>query len=363
MEKRNNLVEFARFMFSLLVIGYHVQMSFSGDEINFFENGALAVEFFFLISGYFLARSIEKINSKENSNFVLDSCCFMANKVKGILPTHLTAITAIIIVILVCDMSNAGTLIVQGLPSLFLVQEFIVWNNAYANALIVPEWYISSMLICMAIMVPIAILLRKKIKGVFVVLVLLGVLGVLAIIVGLCMNWTFTTTFVYDLRGWGEMCIGMFAYYLSNMLSKKQYKSALTNILKIVEIVGYSIPMILGFIPMNATLQPVFMGVAVVGVFVAISITFAGKGIAISNSKLNAVLGYLGSLSLAMYLFHPVIISLLDYTYIGIEDWAKYLIVFVATLVLAAFFNLIVGLIRKFIAKIKSDKKQLNEIS
>ncbi len=64
MIKRNNLVEFARFLFSVLVIGYHVQMSFSGDGIDLFENGALAVEFFFLISGYFFARSIEKLKNK-----------------------------------------------------------------------------------------------------------------------------------------------------------------------------------------------------------------------------------------------------------------------------------------------------------
>ena len=53
MTKRNNLVEFARFMFSLLVIGYHIQMSLGDSKINFFENGALAVEFFFLVSGFF----------------------------------------------------------------------------------------------------------------------------------------------------------------------------------------------------------------------------------------------------------------------------------------------------------------------
>ena len=114
MVKRNNLVEFARFLFSVLVIGYHVQMSFSGNGIDWFENGALAVEFFFLISGYFLARSIEKINAKENGNVALDSCRFMGNKVKGVLPVHLTAIVLMIIVLLACDLSNAGSLILKG---------------------------------------------------------------------------------------------------------------------------------------------------------------------------------------------------------------------------------------------------------
>ena len=68
MRGRNNLVELARFLFSILVVGYHIQMTFSGDSIDFFENGAVAVEFFFLISGYFLARSVEKISTKEKYN-------------------------------------------------------------------------------------------------------------------------------------------------------------------------------------------------------------------------------------------------------------------------------------------------------
>lgn len=45
-KQRNNLVELAWFLFSLLVIGYHVQMTWAGDGSQFFAGGALAVEFF-----------------------------------------------------------------------------------------------------------------------------------------------------------------------------------------------------------------------------------------------------------------------------------------------------------------------------
>ena len=53
MKSRNNLVEFARFLFSILVVGYHIQMTFLDDGAHFFANGALAVEFFFLNIGLF----------------------------------------------------------------------------------------------------------------------------------------------------------------------------------------------------------------------------------------------------------------------------------------------------------------------
>lgn len=346
MTKRYNLVEFARFMFSLLVIGFHVQMSFSDNAINLFENGSLAVEFFFLISGHFLARSIEKINAKENNNTTIETGRFMCNKVKGILTTHLTAITMIIAVVFTFDLCNAGAIILHGLPSIFLAQQFSVWNNAYASALIVPEWYLSAMLICMAIMTPIAISLRKKIRGELVILVLLGVLGVGVVIYSLCMNWAFTTTFVYDLRAWSEMCVGMFSYYLSAFLAKKELNRAGTVVLKIIEISGYSVPLILGIIPISSEWEPVCMAVTVIGVLFAITITFADKGVSITNLKLNCIFGYLGSISLAMYLFHPIVISIIDYAYIGVSGWAKYFTVFAATSVLAVLFNSIVSLIK-----------------
>ena len=58
---RNNIVELGRFIYSLLVLGYHVQFSYKDDKVDPFENGALAVEYYFLLSGYFLARSLEKL--------------------------------------------------------------------------------------------------------------------------------------------------------------------------------------------------------------------------------------------------------------------------------------------------------------
>jgi peptidoglycan/LPS O-acetylase OafA/YrhL len=73
---RNNIVELFRFIYSLLVVGYHVQFSYSDEKIDFFENGALAVEFFFLLSGYFLARSLEKLG-KDEQTFLLKKFTFL----------------------------------------------------------------------------------------------------------------------------------------------------------------------------------------------------------------------------------------------------------------------------------------------
>ena len=38
-ERRNNVVELARFLYSLLVVGYHVQMTWAESDLSFFEGG------------------------------------------------------------------------------------------------------------------------------------------------------------------------------------------------------------------------------------------------------------------------------------------------------------------------------------
>ena len=158
------------------------------------------------------------------------------------------------------------------------------------------------------------------------------------------------------------MCVGMFAYYLSTVIAKKDLKTAPSVTLKVVEMICYCAPIILGFIPISKSLEPVCMVVAVVCIFVAISITFAGKGVAVTNSKVNKAFGYLGSLSLAIYLFHPVIITLLEYVG-GLKIWAIYAIVFAVSIVSAVIFNLIVMLFKRLIKSIKSRKAENTEIA
>lgn len=54
---KNGLIEFMRFFFSLWVLYFHSYVPFKN---NYFSDGDLAVEFFFVLTGFFLARSMKK---------------------------------------------------------------------------------------------------------------------------------------------------------------------------------------------------------------------------------------------------------------------------------------------------------------
>ncbi len=350
MKSRNNLVEFERFLFSMLVIGYHVQASFLTEKTDFFEWGALAVEFFFILTGFFFASSVEK-SCLDEGNFLKKSGLFIGKKVVGVLPEHIIAIVAVLIVIGICDASSFVDKLLNGLPSVFFVQMFVIWDSSFSNALIVPEWYISSMLVCLLFMTPIAFALRRKIKGVLVSIVLVVILVVILVIGGFSFNWAFPMNFIYNLRAWGEMFVGMFAFYLAKKISSKETDCKYSAVLKVLEIVLYTVPVLLGIIPLDSYLSFVGMIVAVVCVFFAICITFSGNGIQISNKNVNKVFGFLGSISLATYLFHPIIIELIDYVYIDVAEWVKYLIVFSSTIVLSILYKLIANLIKATITR------------
>ena len=357
---RNNLVELGRFVYSLLVLGYHVQFSYSDDEVDFFENGALAVEFYFLLSGYFLARSLEKLVKDEKTAFFKKVYNFMKNKITALLNVHFLSIIVVIIIILCFDISSFWDKFLNGIPSIFFVQMAIVWSGDFNKALIVPEWYLSAMLFCMLFMVIIFLLLGQKVKGIYSTIILVGILILITVIVGLITSWKFNENIVYDIRAWGEMSIGMFSYYFSVYIKNKTFGNIFNLILKIVEMIGYSLPVIFGIIPVSTNYQAYLMMITVICEFLAVTITFSEKGNIIKNQNLNKAFGYLGAISLPIYLFHPVIITLIDYIKKSIPKWVKYLIVFPLTLILSFLYRIVADCLNEKMKQKENEKQKEN---
>lgn len=358
---RNNIVELFRFIYSLLVVGYHVQFSYSDEMIDFFENGALAVEFFFLLSGYFLARSLEKLGKDEQTSFIKKVYLFMKNKIDALLNVHFLSIIVVIIIILCCDIKSFKDKFLPGIPSIFFVQMIIVWSGDFNKALIVPEWYLSAMLICMLFMTPIFLLLLKLLKGIYSTIILVGIILVITIITGFATSWKFNENIVYDMRAWGEMCVGMFSFYLSNYVKKKNYGNIMIFFFKFLELFGYSLPVIFGFLPISLSYQAYLMAITVVCEFCAVFITFAEKGNIIKNQKINSAFGYLGAISLPIYLFHPVLITLIDYINKNMPRWAKYLIVFPITIILSFLYKIIADCLNNKFKEKEKDKEKEKE--
>ncbi len=75
---KNSLIELFRFLFALWVLYYHDYVPYKGEM---FGQGYLAVEFFFVLSGFFLMRSMEKCTQRTTKEGLLS---FLKHRFKGI---------------------------------------------------------------------------------------------------------------------------------------------------------------------------------------------------------------------------------------------------------------------------------------
>ena len=75
---KNSLIELFRFLFALWVLYYHSFVPYKGEM---FGQGYLAVEFFFVLSGFFLMRSIDKYIHRPTKEGLLS---FLKHRFKSI---------------------------------------------------------------------------------------------------------------------------------------------------------------------------------------------------------------------------------------------------------------------------------------
>lgn len=57
--KRNGAIDFWRFIFSLLIVFCHMTLcpSFYYNDVKWFKSASIGVEFFFILSGFLMAKS------------------------------------------------------------------------------------------------------------------------------------------------------------------------------------------------------------------------------------------------------------------------------------------------------------------
>jgi peptidoglycan/LPS O-acetylase OafA/YrhL len=95
MTKRNSLIELYRFFFSLIVIKSHGMFPYTG---RFFPTGRVSVEFFFVLSGFLLVRTLTRYNDRPYLRGVME---FTISKLRPIaIPTVIALVFNVVYKIL-----------------------------------------------------------------------------------------------------------------------------------------------------------------------------------------------------------------------------------------------------------------------
>lgn len=303
MNQRNGKIEFFRFAFSIIVVLFHLNYTYFNNhyhvtnEITFFSHGCIGVEFFFLVTGWLFAKSCYK---KQKMPCILgkDTIQFVGHKWFSVFPFHLIAFIATFISYIFLKKLSLTEIIVhffQSIPNLFLVQKI----GIYANNIIGEEWYISVMILSLAVLYPICrkyyeIFTRviSPLAGIFLVGYLYQKYGCLS------------NTSVWDgffqkiqIRAFAEICLGVFAFECSRFISRLHFSTVQKWILSILEY-GCYIAVILFTCASVSAKYEVY---ALYALMIAVILSFSEVTYGLSLFQ-NRVIFFLGKLSLPLYL-------------------------------------------------------------
>lgn len=346
---RNGKIDLFRFLFSVAIAIFHFNCSVKYPN-EIFSKAYIAVEFFFLVSGYLMAKSISKLDKQNNIDVVKESLTFMKNKYLSFFPYHI-----FIVVITVAawipyfnlSLTDWAVKVANAIPAFLLLQMF-GFNSA---DWLFPEWYLSAMIIVMFILTPVMIKYRR-IYSYYIA----PVVSLIAISIVFKYKDTLDVTTAWNgfvclglLRAFGEISLGFTIYAVAESGIIEKFNK---YFLLLTELICY----ICIFIYMNKTLNP-SIEISILFLFIiAVTISFSPK--ASCRFLNNKVIYFLGKISLPIYLCH----SLVRY-YITKNVWthggyASYLVFFlIITLVLSLICLLTVDGIKYLISKRKHIKE------
>ena len=166
MSQKNAVIELLRFVYASCIIFFHVSrfdlhtamdtiVTLGPWNVCLFRMGNLSVEFFFVVSGYLMASSVYRVISsgqKSDVSIGEETCSYLFRKVRSIYPYYALAFSYIAVVVLLIDRDISY--ILKCLPSLIFLQRTGISEESFVSL----AWYVSSMLMAMAVIYP---LLKK----------------------------------------------------------------------------------------------------------------------------------------------------------------------------------------------------------
>lgn len=300
--KKNLSIELYRFLFSVLVALFHFK-EYDLEHHHLFIWSCLGVEFFFVLSGFFLMKNL--IHYLDNHMDDFFPVIFIFKKYKLFFPY----------VFLFC--------FINGLYNIIFLKFNIIeyFLNSFWEILLLSEtgvanpynttWYLSAFIIATFFILCTIKLLKKNFIYIFCPFIILIGLAFLSqhhgsIISGIYINLFFSDSI---LRALVSMCIGCIIYYIHNETHKKFknyiYKHNLQNLISLLESILYVAIFYLMIFVDNEYMGRFSLIIPFIFGFL-IYLSFNGFSIT-ANIKNNKLIYYLGKISFYIYLDNLVI--------------------------------------------------------
>lgn len=234
---RNGEIDLFRFIFAVIVFSFHFEYTPA-----IFKSGYLCVEFFFVLSGYFLMQHIEK-NKNTAINPTITICNYAKNRLKRLYASYFIAcVAAYVIRFLVLSDISIRTVINKGIWEILMLQTL---GFEFSTTVV---WYVSALLIASLILY----LLSYCLKDYFLPVIFFGSIVILSF---LCqknqqLSSMNNLLIVSDglLRGLAELSLGCILFKLT-----KAFPDSLNKFRKFLFVPKYlSLAIILYFMTKDA---------------------------------------------------------------------------------------------------------------
>lgn len=306
-KKRNGKIEFFRFIFCIIIILFHCNRIL-GDggskeswRLGLFPRGYIGVEFFYFVSGYLLANSLFLSREKNESRpFDREYWSFLWGKVLSILPYHLLAFAALFVqdwFFKKYTIGKAVKVFLSEIPGLFLLQK-AGFNFYNLNSV---EWYISAMLVAMAVIYVFCHKDFRNYSGVVAPLSAVLIIGWIffncGAMSGASRKMPLSLGYVCLFRAFAEINLGIFAFRIAKVLERESWGRRERIFLSVIEWGGYAASVLFSLfeIPIRFEIIPLFC------LFVSVTLSFS-RSSCYSSIWDRKPFYFLGRFSVTLYL-------------------------------------------------------------
>ena len=312
--RRVGIIDFFKFIFSILLVGFHTGTFYDTGEEFIWRGGFIAVEFFFIVSGYLLTSraATEKCENPFEANLKM-----LERKILHFFPyVFLACMTANIFF----ELSNKSDLYDIGNHLLLSVFDIFGLQMAgfvgfYATGV---SWYLSSLLIVSFMFYP--VLCKKRCLFTYwiaplLAILLYGYIGKQGSGLSFPDQWY---GIIYEglLRGIADMSVGCMAYELKCHLDSASIKSR--NALLPLEMSGYMAVLCYGMFHDAYTDLHDFLIIPLI--FFSVAISFSNKSVLYKFfARRQFTGGQLGALSLSIFLNHVYVKDSLPRLFPGMD--------------------------------------------
>ena len=297
---RNGNIEILRFIFCWLIIGLHYCEQFGNFGLLTFRGGYLGVEFFFAITGVFLAKSISEKKLVFSTNELFSySRKSIIKKYLSILPFFAVSTILAFIIKSISTSLKSSIVSMTTLPMDFLaVSNYGLGGYSFTGIL----WYLSSMFFALIVLYPIIIKFYNVYVKYYSVPVFLISMGLI-----MCRFNTFNVPNKYIgilntgfLRAVAMFSIGMFVYELSIVISKRDFSRLCITVIEVLSYLYTFLYMI--FLQEIKELE-IGMTTALFSMLVALSITLSKKSLFYGKFD-DSFARFLGKSTMVLFMNH-----------------------------------------------------------